>query len=90
MPMYDEFSSIQDLRAFDDKIYEALQEYCDNRDAYPVDAVLAIHPQTLEILIDSPNLLKGYEIYAIKPLLRGDEPDGEETNDIACNYIFVR
>ena len=88
--MYDEFSSIQDLRVFDNKIFDILQEYCDNRDAYPVDAVLAIHPQTLDITIDSPNLVDGYETYAIKPLLRGNEPDGEETNDLATKYIFVR
>ena len=88
--MYNEFSSIQDLMSFDNEIFDALQEYCDNREAYPDDVVLAIHPDTLEITIDSPEKVNGFETYPIKNLLRGEEPDGDETNDIAHKYIFVR
>ena len=87
----DEFNTIQDLRAFDDKIFNALQDYCDDRKGYDEDAILAINPATLEVKVDNRYFIPlDWETYEIEPMLRGNEPDCDETNDLAHKYIFVR
>lgn len=87
----DEFNTIQDLRAFDNEIFNALQDYCDDREGYGEDAILAINPATLEVKVDNRYFIPiDWETYEIEPLLRGNEPDCDETNDLAHKYIFVR
>ena len=89
--MFDEFSSIQDLRAFENKIYDALYDYCEDREGYGEDAILAINPMTLEVKVDNRYFLSvSFETYEIEPLLLGSEPDVDAINDLANKYIFVR
>lgn len=87
----DKFNTIQDLRAFDNEIFNALQDYCDDCDGYDEDAILAINPLTLEVKVDNRYFIpSNWETYEIEPLLRDSEPDCDETNDLAHKYIFVR
>jgi len=87
--MFDEFSTIQDLNAFENEIFNVLYKYCKNRDAYPNNAVLAINPMSLNILIDEPTHLSGFENYEIEQIISNDEPDPIAINEIARRYIFV-
>ena len=88
--------SIQDLRAFDERIFEAIQEYINNKDIYPTDAVLAINNETKEIIIDSPEkLAKNIDKYELTSLIYTNEegqekPDNDETFEIASGYYFIR
>ncbi len=88
--------SIQDLRAFDERIFETIQEYINNKNSYPVDAVLAISNETKEIIIDSPEkLANNIDKYELSSLIFTNEegqqePDNDETFEIASKYYFVR
>lgn len=88
--------TIQELRAFDQLIWEKVQEYLNDRDCYSSDVVIAINSDTYEVVIDSPtNLSKDFEQYPIDTLIRKDEqgnlePDCDATDEIANQYYFVR
>lgn len=87
--------TIQQLRAFDDKIFDAVQEYLNDRASYAADSVLAINPKTKEITIDSPAATPKCEHYQFDTLIRTDEqgnpePDCDATNELASKYYFVR
>lgn len=87
----DEFNTIQDLRAFDDKIFNALQDYCDDREGYDEDAILAINPATLEVKVDNRSMFpKNFDMYEVDTLLNGNEPDYDAIHDLTTNSIFVR
>lgn len=88
--------TIQELRAFNQQIWDKVQEYLNDRECYSPDVVLAINGNTYEIDIDSPsNLSKDFEQYQLAALIRKDEhgnfePDCDATNEIANQYFFVR
>ena len=88
--------SIQDLRAFDERISGTIQEYIKNKDSYPTDTVLAINNETKEIIIDSPEkLANNIDKYELSSLIYTNEegqqePDTDETFEIASGYYFVR
>lgn len=88
--------SIQDLKAFEERIYDAIQEYLDNREAYSKDAVLGICNKTKEIVIDNKaNINAKFDKYELSTLIRkneqgSDEPDGDSIYELACGYYFVR
>ena len=87
--MFDEFSSIQGLRAFESKIYDALYEYCEDREGYDDDAILAIDHMTLEVKVDNCSFMPvSFETYEIERLLFGGEPDVDAINELANKYIF--
>ncbi|MBQ7690963.1 MAG: hypothetical protein IJT30_07235 [Muribaculaceae bacterium] len=89
--MFDEFSTIHDLRAFENKIYNALYDYCNDRDGFDEDVILAINPVTLEVKVDNRYLLPlDYEMYEIDTLITRNEPDDDAVYDLANKYIFVR
>ena len=83
--------SIQDLRAFSEKVFDAVQEYladgeiADNEGIYVDD--------NLEIsIIKEKNDTDNY--YPIKTLIREEdgeiEPDVDNIDDLASHYFFVR
>lgn len=87
----------QDIRALEERIYDAVQEYLGNTDAY-LNA-------TLHVYLDKDNMLHKAEIddnlagteddgiYPIATLLRdgndGVEPDVDRISDIANSWIFL-
>ena len=89
------YDTIQELRAFDNKVFEAVQEFIDNREGYQGNDVLAVNPKTYEICIDSPSNCDGLDQYEINSLIRKaddgtEEPDCDATNELASKYFFVR
>ena len=87
----------QDIKALEERIYDAVQEYLDNADAY--------QNATLHVYLNEDNMLHKAEIednlteseddgiYPIATLLRqgedGVEPDVDRISDIANNWIFL-
>lgn len=88
--------TIQDIRAFDQRIWDVVREYIENQDSYASDAVLAIDSKNHTVYVESTkNITDGTEQYQLATLIRQDEqghtePDCDATNDIACKYFFVR
>ena len=87
----------QDIRALEERIYDAVLEYLGNADAY--------QNATLHVYLDQDNMLHKAEIddnltgteddgvYPIATLLRqsenGVEPDVDRISDIANSWIFL-
>lgn len=87
--------TIQELRTFDDQIFEAVQEFLNNKEAYSTDCVLAINAKTKNISIASPSDCAKCDQYALASLIRiseqgSPEPDCDATHDLAAQYYFVR
>ena len=89
-------NSIQELRAFDQEIWDKVQEYINDYEDYDDDVVLAINDKNYEVVIDSAkNLSDDYVQYDLSELIRHDEqgfiePDCDATNELAYKYFFVR
>lgn len=90
-------ATIQDIRALEDKIYEAVEEYLDNPDAYdhPVLHVYLDNDRMVYCAEMDDNLEGGEDdgIYAVEGLVRdgdeGPEPDIDNISDIANSWIFL-
>lgn len=87
--MYDERDTIAELWAFENEVIDALQDYCDDHEYYPLNCVLAIDPETLDVLIDTMDNVDGCDIYPIGFFLCGDEPDEDEVRELAKKYIDI-
>lgn len=75
----DQFNTTQDFRAFEKEFFNVQKDYCNDRESYPTDTVLAIQPKTFEITIDCQDQAVGYEI---EPQLCGVTTDCNESNDL--------
>lgn len=90
-------ATIQDIRALEDKIYEAVEEYLDTPDAYerPVLHVYLDNDRMVYCAEMDDNLEGGEDdgIYAVEGLVRdgdeGPEPDIDNISDIANSWIFL-
>ena len=90
-------SSIQDIHAFEGRIYDIVQDYIDGN--YNEDDVLAIGKRCGKITLNADareaiKVGKFTELYLLKDLLRvGDdgksEPDNDKISDIANNWVFL-
>ncbi len=90
-------STIQDIRALEEQIYDIVQEYVDN--LYNVDDVLAIGKRCGRITLkadarETIKVGKTTELYPLKDLVRtGDdgmpEPDNDKISDIANSWLFI-
>lgn len=90
-------STIQDIRALEERIYDIVQEYVDN--LYNEDDVLAIGKRCGKITLkadarEAIKVGKTTELYSLKDLVRtGDggkpEPDNDRISDIANSWIFI-
>lgn len=87
----------QDIKALEERIYDAVQEYLDNADAYQ-NASLHVYLDQDDMLhkAEIDDNLTGTEddgIYLIATLLRqgedGVEPDVDRISDIANSWIFL-
>ena len=91
-----EYSTVQERDAFDEKIFETVQEYLED-DNLESNFGLSINPQTLELVLDShENNPEGWDFYPIGGLIRsnenntGNEPDCDATHELASSYCFVK
>ena len=90
-------ANIQDIHAFEEKIYDIVQDYIDAN--YDVDDVLAIGMRCgkINMKADAKEIIKigkTTEIYPLKDLVRLDdegqkEPDVDKINDIANSWVFL-
>lgn len=90
-------SSIQDIRALEERIYNIVQDYVDGN--YNNDDVLAIGRRCGKITLkadakDNIKSGKTIELYALKDLTRkGDdgnpEPDNDKVTEIAGEWLFL-
>ena len=87
----------QDIRALEERIYDVVQEYIANADAYQ-NATLHVYLDQNDMLHKAviDDNLTGTEddgIYPVASLLRpgedGIEPDVDRINDIANSWIFL-
>ena len=87
----------QDIRALEERIYDAVQEYLDNAEAYE-DASLHVwlgqDDMTYHAEVDdSLPCTEDDGIYAIAGVIRdgddGQEPDIDRISDIANSWIFL-
>ncbi len=91
-----EYSTVQERDAFDERIFEIVQEYLEDGNSESTMG-LSINPQTLELAIVSPeNKPDGWDFHPIDGLIRPDEnnsgvePDCDATHELASLYCFVR
>jgi hypothetical protein len=89
--MYD---SIQDLRAFSQKIFDVVTEYLeDNNTVNDIDGVYVDSDLEISVITEAEAEDKD-RFYPIKNLVREEngvlEADGEETDEVASHYYFVR
>ena len=90
-------ASIQDIHAFEEKIYDIVQDYIDEN--YDIDDVLAIGMRCGKITMkadakEAIKIGKTTEIYPLKDLVRLDdegqkEPDVDRINEIANSWVFL-
>lgn len=90
-------ATIQDIRALELKIYEAVEEYLDTPDAY--------NKPVLHVYLDNDEMVHRAEIdenlpvsdddgvYAVESVIRegdeGKEPDVDAISDIANSWVFL-
>lgn len=88
----------QDIKALEERIYDAVQEYLDNADAYtkPVLRVYLDQDDMLHKAEVEDNLSGNADdgIYPMTELVRSDdngepEPDVDKISDIANSWIFL-
>ncbi len=98
-----EYSTVQERDAFDERIFEMVQEYLEDEANVLKDGRiqngmgLSINLQTLELAINSQeNNLTSWDFFPIEKLIRqnegniGNEPDCDATHKLASSYCFVR
>ena len=90
-------STIQDIRALEERIYDIVQDYVDGN--YNPDDVLAIGIRCGKITLKADakeNIKAGKttELYPLKELVRTDdngkpEPDVDAISDVANKWVFL-
>lgn len=90
-------STIQDIHAFAERIYDIVQDYVDGN--YNADDVLAIGKRCGKITMkadakEAIKVGKSTEIYPLNELVRkseenGLEPDNDKISDIANKWVFL-
>lgn len=92
-----DYSSYTERDAFNEALCNLVEEFLQDKDAYPADTVLAINSKTMEIELGTPtDFVAGWETYEIKSLIRnnednsGKEADIDATYELASSYFIVR
>ena len=92
-----DYSSYTERDAFNEALCNLVEEYLQDKDAYPDDTVLAVNSKTMEIELGiQADFIHGWETYSIQSLIRnnednsGKETDIDATHELASSYFFVR
>jgi hypothetical protein len=92
-----DYSSYTERDTFNEALCNLVEDFLQDKDAYPADTVLAINEKTMEIELGvQANFIKGWNTYAIQSLIRnnednsGQEADIDATHELASSYFFVR
>lgn len=85
--------SIQDLRAFSQKVYDIVEEYLNDNNIVEDEGVY-VDETTTPAIINKADAIDSDRFYPIKDLLRDEdgsiEPDCDIIEEIASQYFFVR
>ncbi len=83
---------IQNIRAFEEIIFDLLNDYTKDVNTYPSDAVLQINTQSYDISIESPVVDNDIDNISLSELISAedDEIDCDAVNELANKYFFVR
>lgn len=85
---------IQDIRAFEELIFDVLEEYINNKESYSPSVVLQIDTHSMEVSISMPSLLDGLDNILIDSLTSIEDEtitaDCDAINKLANKYFFVR
>jgi len=83
--------------AFNETLYNVVEEYLNEKETHPAETVLAINRKTKATKLGTKTeFTNGWELFAIEKLVRiNDEDETEEvdidaTFDIASAFYFVR
>jgi len=92
-----DYSSYTERDAFNEALCNLVEEFLQDKDAYPADTVLAIKEKTMEIELGAQtDFVKGWKTYSIQNLIRdnednsGQEADIDATHELASSFFFVR
>ncbi|MDD4994029.1 MAG: hypothetical protein PHR83_17545 [Paludibacter sp.] len=92
-----DYGSYTERDAFNEALCNLVEEYLQDKDAYPADTVLAINSKTMEIELGTQtDFVTNWETYPIQSLIRnnednsGKEADIDATHELASSYFFVR
>jgi len=92
-----DYSSYSERDSFNEALYNIIEEYLQDPDAYPINTVLAINTVSMEIeLGSSDKFISNWETYQIENLIRnnednkGMEVDIDATYELASSHFFVR
>lgn len=90
-------SSIQDIHALEERIYDIVQDYVNNN--YNEEDVLAVGRRCGKITLnadakDKIKIGKTTQIYPLRDFVRTDdngapEPDNDKISDVANSWVFV-
>ena len=91
-------ATIQDIQALEERIYDVVQEYLDNKEGYFTPMlVVKRESDDLNVYIEDTDCLvegdSNMEMYFMDSLIRegdeGDEPDVDRINEIANDWLFI-
>jgi len=92
-----DYSSYTERDAFNEALCDLVEDYLQDKDAYPADTVLAINSKTMGIeLGKQADFGTTWETYPIQSLIRnnednsGEEADIDATHELASSNFFVR
>ena len=92
-----DYSSYAERDAFSQDIYDLVNEYLLDPNAFPEDVVLAINNKTNEIQLGSQTSFSvDWETYPIQTIIRNNddntakEVDNDVAYEIASSFFFVR
>jgi hypothetical protein len=91
-----DYSNYAKRDAYNEAIFNKINEYLEEKDIYSANAVLAINKKSKEIEYGEPAKYGDkWDIYNIEKLIRNGEnrelePDVDETFELASKYYFVR
>lgn len=82
---------IQDLKRFEERIFDTIQEYVDNEDNYPTDAVLQIDSTSMRVLVDSPSEMESVDNIPLLELIsiNDKEVDCDRIYSLVNKYMFI-
>ena len=81
---------INDIATYIKNVTELIWNFILNRDSYPSNALLAVQPELMETVIDSPDQCKHCDFYDLKMLVTKDMNGNLKPNSLAIRNMANR
>ena len=86
-----DYSTVQERNEFENNIFDQVQDYLSNKDAYVDNIGLIINTQSLEINLGiKEECSENEEWHDLDDLINDNEPDCDAIYDLASSYCFIR